>query len=419
MSTGEQRWIHVGTVVDSTASSGRKVEYNGKEYDYVFDVDIQEGVPPLKLPYNLSENPYDAATRFLQDNELPMSYLDQVGKFIIENTKGATIGRTSEVPSNAYTSDQPTQSSPKYLPHTEYLTLSQAKWEPVAKKLRSFNEKLLLAGHKHIAMNPDGVNRVEKALQATMGAQGSRTKAPAGLQEAQRSVLNIITNWPYGDRLPGLDALRCFVLYPGAASFKDSVYGNLVEVALRGALVSQDPVTERDVSLDELIKTFDAGQINVNNVMMALRTVVNLFSTEEGKRLVVPQAGSIIYLLARLTGVEGPQGYIGPESSHLQIALTSASFNFACHAFSKRDAIDLEQLMQLCQVAQAVINRQSDAEVLFRALMTIGMILSIGGDALEIAKTLEVGETAKQAAKKTEDARIRTLALECLRYLKQ
>ena len=27
-------------------------EPDGKGYDYVFDVDIQDGVPPLKLPYN-------------------------------------------------------------------------------------------------------------------------------------------------------------------------------------------------------------------------------------------------------------------------------------------------------------------------------------------------------------------------------
>ena len=32
--------------------SGRKQLYEGKEYDYVFDVDIKDGEPALKLPYN-------------------------------------------------------------------------------------------------------------------------------------------------------------------------------------------------------------------------------------------------------------------------------------------------------------------------------------------------------------------------------
>jgi phospholipase A-2-activating protein len=69
-----------------------QIDYLGKEYDYVFDVDIEDGKPPLKLPYNLSQNPYEAATKFIHDNELPITYLDTVASFITENTKGATLG---------------------------------------------------------------------------------------------------------------------------------------------------------------------------------------------------------------------------------------------------------------------------------------------------------------------------------------
>lgn len=46
-------WQKIGDVVDAVGS-GRKQLYEGKEYDYVFDVDVQEGAPPLKLPYNAS-----------------------------------------------------------------------------------------------------------------------------------------------------------------------------------------------------------------------------------------------------------------------------------------------------------------------------------------------------------------------------
>ncbi|OBZ65658.1 Phospholipase A-2-activating protein [Grifola frondosa] len=84
-------WQKIGDVVDAVGS-GRKQLYQGREYDYVFDVDVQEGVPPLKLPYNASENPYGAAQRFLEANELPLSYLDEVVKFIEKNTAGVNIG---------------------------------------------------------------------------------------------------------------------------------------------------------------------------------------------------------------------------------------------------------------------------------------------------------------------------------------
>ncbi|KAK4247718.1 PUL domain-containing protein [Corynascus novoguineensis] len=424
-SLGEQRWVHVGTVVDSSGSSGRKVQYNGREYDYVFDVDIEEGKPPLKLPYNLSENPYEAATKFLGDNELPISYIDEVAKFIVTNTKGATIGQTAEAPSaNSFVTnpqDQPGQATQpkKYLPYTDYLTLTQAKWEPVTKKLNSLNEKHLLAGNKHIALNPDGVNRLETVLKSTMGAPIQQTSPPA-LLEAQRSVYTLITQWPYGDRLPALDVLRCLVAWPGSASLSDSKYGSIVDIALRGALETGDPIPLTDSPLTDLIKTFDASNLNINNVMMALRTVTNLFATAEGRALAASEGTAIVSLLARIAGVEGDQGGpIGADNLNLQIALTSASFNFTCLALNQKGSVELELLMLLCQVAEAVIRRQSDPEVLFRALMSLGMVLAMGGDALDLAKTLEVGEPVGEAAKKSGEARIKALAQECLGYLKQ
>lgn len=35
----------------------------GQQYDFVFDVDVADGVPPLKLPVNKGDNPYDAADK--------------------------------------------------------------------------------------------------------------------------------------------------------------------------------------------------------------------------------------------------------------------------------------------------------------------------------------------------------------------
>jgi hypothetical protein len=48
-----QEWSNVGKVVDAIGSD-RKQLYNGKEYDYVFDIDIEDGADPLKLPYNVT-----------------------------------------------------------------------------------------------------------------------------------------------------------------------------------------------------------------------------------------------------------------------------------------------------------------------------------------------------------------------------
>jgi phospholipase A-2-activating protein len=90
-SSGADQWVSVGTVVDA-AGNASKVSYNGKDYDYVFDVDIEEGKPALKLPYNASQNPYEVAQKFILHNELPLSYIDQVANFIIQNNQGTVLG---------------------------------------------------------------------------------------------------------------------------------------------------------------------------------------------------------------------------------------------------------------------------------------------------------------------------------------
>jgi hypothetical protein len=43
-------------------------------WDYVFDVDAEDGAPPKKLALNRGENPYAVADRFLADEDLPASY---------------------------------------------------------------------------------------------------------------------------------------------------------------------------------------------------------------------------------------------------------------------------------------------------------------------------------------------------------
>lgn len=141
-SVSQQQWINVGTVVDAVGSTGKKVEYQGKMYDYVFDVDIEDGKPALKLPYNLSENPYERATKFLGDNELPLTYLDNVANFITENTKGATLGQTAESggpdPFGTESRYRPgDDAQPKVLPQKDYLSITAAKYEGMQSVLLS------------------------------------------------------------------------------------------------------------------------------------------------------------------------------------------------------------------------------------------------------------------------------------------
>ncbi|KAJ2468558.1 WD repeat protein Lub1, partial [Coemansia sp. RSA 2337] len=99
---GKQSWAKVGEVVDAVGQSQKQV-FGGKEYDYVFDVDIQEGMPPLKLPFNVTENPYGAAQKFLERNGINLDHLDTVANFIIKNTDGVQLGSGESVSADPFT----------------------------------------------------------------------------------------------------------------------------------------------------------------------------------------------------------------------------------------------------------------------------------------------------------------------------
>ncbi len=52
------------------------------------------------------ENPYAAAQKFLERNELPMSYLDEVVRFIEKNTAGVSLGGGSDSYVDPFTGGQ-------------------------------------------------------------------------------------------------------------------------------------------------------------------------------------------------------------------------------------------------------------------------------------------------------------------------
>lgn len=58
----------------------------------MFDIELDDAPNmKIKLPYNLSDDPYMAAQRFIHKHELPQMFLDQIAQFIMKNTESATI----------------------------------------------------------------------------------------------------------------------------------------------------------------------------------------------------------------------------------------------------------------------------------------------------------------------------------------
>lgn len=71
----------------------------------MFTIDVNEGGPSMKLPYNVADDPWLAAHNFLQKNDLSPMFLDQVANFIIENTKGHVLGAAQSAAADPFTGE--------------------------------------------------------------------------------------------------------------------------------------------------------------------------------------------------------------------------------------------------------------------------------------------------------------------------
>lgn len=245
----KNEWSKVGEVVGSSggsqATSG-KVLYEGKEYDYVFDVDIEDGKPPLKLPYNKAEDPWQAAQKFLHKNNLSQLFLDQVANFITTNAKGIepavqsneyfdpftgenryvpgrltaggdirgsdpftgntryqpaasvvnsvvpTVGADPFTGAGSYrpSGSTPTASSTPYYPVNAFLTSDNADVKKIIAKLKEFNGNVEL----HLRVPEEALDRLEHIV------TGKATNADL-------TILQQLLQWPPDKVFPGLDLL--------------------------------------------------------------------------------------------------------------------------------------------------------------------------------------------------------------------
>lgn len=389
------QWINVGTVVDAVGSSGKKVEYLGKEYDFVFDVDIEDGKPPLKLPYNLSQNPYEAATKFIANNELPVTYLEQVANFITTNTQGATIGQTQESSGpDAWGSDQryrpgEGESSapanipppPKVLPQKEYLSIIVASVPKMQKKIEEVNKALINDGQKGVSLNPEELEVLQtlrKHLEST-GATNTSQSVSGGLDLA----IKLSTHWPYKDRLAGLDLLRLLAIAPETATFRSNGGGSIIDVFLQAALESSPP--------------------SENHVMMAVRGFANLFDSTEGRQLATDNFDKIHDLIK--TAIQTS------TNRNLLVAATTVYINYGV-LFTETDP-DFEQVLAVLDTVTSILKTQVDSEVIYRGLVALGTLLTVGDEIREAGKDVYGVLTAVDGCvKKATDPRVKNVGKE-------
>ena len=384
-------WTKVGQVVGAAPGSSGKKMYNGKEYDYVFDVDIEEGKPALKLPYNRSQNPHEAAIKFLQDNELPMTYLSETADFIVKSTAGASLGQASQPqpqapgtdpwgsesryrPGEVSTYQPPTRTSPaRKLPHKDYLLIATGKPDASYRQILKLNSQYASSGASQFTLSQgelDTLSAVLKQLESyKFEGQASLEPTPA-FQASAPIAIKIATQWqPLQNRLAGLDLLRFL-----AAAVKDypdiEIDGkNLV------ALIANSGIFEENMLSS-----------NPKLPMIATRFFSNLvYSSDLGRRLLEAEYDLLLSKVKLATP-------LAASDVAVAVAVTTFYLNLAVYCTSKpmlnrdetpdRGLTVVEELQKMLSSFPAVDSKltgsslQQSTEPVFRAVVGLGTILT-------------------------------------------
>ncbi|TFY66674.1 hypothetical protein EVG20_g4413 [Dentipellis fragilis] len=465
-------WQKIGEVVDAVGS-GRKQLHEGKEYDYVFDVDIQDGVPPLKLPYNANENPYGAAQRFLEANELPMNYVDQVVQFIEKNSAGVNIGGGEEyadpftgasryrgapstgnaggadpftggsrytpmaatlAPTSAgvgagsdpftgasrYTSSSPpVQPMASPVPHTAVIPVSkplsfkQANVSAMQGKLYQFDDALRNEiSTSELALYPEETKQLEELFQYLHEAVAGRAPQVALTRSHIETVVQILTRWPASQRFPVLDLARLISGYCSTLLDASGMRGAFFDALFKASDWTKDMSNSMTTARE-------------TNVLLALRTFANAF--QEKTR--IGDSAWVAQIFADFTS-----SVYATANKAQRLAFATLLFNISCvtlneHIDQSLRSTHVSLLQQLTlhtphpprpAPAQVLTLEKNDAETVYRALVGAGNVLYAAKSQsypLDAAQLSELRASISALPALFADARIRPVSGEVLALL--
>lgn len=423
-SVASQQWTPVGEVVGGAGGSqgtSGKVLYEGKEYDFVFDVELDEG-NRLKLPYNLSEDPYFAAQRFIHKHELPQEFLDQVATFIINNTKGMTLGveGSSEmtdpftggsryVPGNASGSgggSDPFTGGNRYVPEAARPSTgasamvdpftgasSYSTQGPVIPTSHFFPQRIPL---RFEACNASGMaakliesndklspeaQLSKEVLEGLVGAvSGTADTNPQLLAPLEKAL-----QWPAEHVWPALDVLR---------------------LALRSEPMQKVWLADdRGDALVSLLVTLIHPPSPTTAQLLALRCLANMAAHEPGRCVLARAMAQVV------SGTVGISPY---PNKNIEIAAATVLLNYSVTLSTLGN---IEDQCQILSGASVVAISAKDPEAQFRTLVALGTLLFQSDKCRSFAGSLDLKPVVQSLSNITNPSKVGECAGHVLRLL--
>lgn len=372
-----QQWQLVGEVVGGPGVGENlvgKEELNGKFYDHVFDVELDDG-RSYKLGFNDGDNPYEAAQEFINTNNLPQFHMETVAKFIIQNFGGDEASARAIAPqrvldpwnmASSSASQRPSyQRQAKHFP-CQYGALETANLGGIANKIKEFNSQV----ESNESLSEDELRTLESLIGQLQQPKGTRS-----LGQNHMAVLNKLLSWPPGKVFPVLDLVRIAVLVPSAANY----FADQARAGERNVITT---VTDIGFTNNE------SG--NVILQMMALRLLGNSFQHESLRSVLVQSVDRLLDTVIPICEQPKDSKLIVPYSKLLQNLMIHFDDN-------AEDSKPIKQ--RVLGSAKSFLDANAgrlNAESLYALLCGIGTLIHRSERLKQLAKQLGVDALASR-----------------------
>lgn len=358
----------------------------------------------LKLPYNVTDDPWQTAQQFIHKHDLSQLFLDQIANFIINNTRGITLGQMAPTESDPFTGgsryvpgtvqspSSPNDTDPftgqgrylptannnqkdhklpvedavknTYFPQSEFVKFDIANVDGITTKMKDFNKKVP-AEHQ---LTEDELTELLQLIQPS--------KEPSNQQMAS---LEKIIHWPKEMVFPGLDILR---------------------LAVREINVNKRVCEAAGMQLINHLLTFLFPDSLTPNKMLALRTLSNLFTHSPGERLLASQREKILNFASNCAT---------SDNKNVQISLATLYLNYAVLLRNSATEIKSQCLNRIFQA----LSNNNDSEAQFRLLVSLGTFIWNDEPAINYAKLLDFPACVEKLTEVKEPAKVSL----CAEYL--
>ncbi|XP_026433041.1 phospholipase A-2-activating protein-like [Papaver somniferum] len=384
----EQIWDKIGEVVDGPEDGLKRPVLNGTQYDFVFDVDIGDGEPIRKLPYNRSDSPYDVADKWLLKESLTLSYRQQIVDFILQNSgqNNFTFDASFRDPytgSNAYVpgassnvSGGATKPVFKHIPKKGMLFFDVAQFDGILKKITEFNCALLSdPAQKDLALTEIEMSRVSAVKKILQDISHYHTSTFADVDVAL--LLKTLKFWPVAMMFPVIDVLRMIILHPD------------------GARLLQQHIKVGNDFLLETIKKVTSAPALAANLLTSTRVVANLFKQSSFHEWLQRNRSEVLDVFSSCSS----------SNKNVQLSYSTLILNYAVLLIEKKDQ---EGQSQVLSAAIEIAEGSEDVDSKFRALVAVGSLM-LEGLVKGIAIDFDVQSIAK-IAKASKEVKIAEVA---------